>query len=147
MATDIGRIYTDAQVTGFKENWALELITLHERGPMTITELADALERTHSGVSQKVAAMRDAGFVETRPGPDARSKLVTLTEKTRQMMGLLTAEWQATEAAIAELEAEIPYPLSLAVSDLEHALRRESFYDRIRRRLGPDADGTAHAIG
>ncbi len=147
MAADINRVYTDAHVTGFKDNWALELLTLYERGPMTITELAEAVDRTHSALSQKVAAMRDAGFVETSPGPDARSKLVTLTEKTRQIAGLLAAEWQATEAAIAELEAEIPYPLSLAVSDLEHALRRESFYDRIRRRLGPDADGTAHGVG
>jgi DNA-binding MarR family transcriptional regulator len=146
MAADIGRIYTDAHVTGLKENWVLELLTLHERGPMTITELAEALERTHSGVSQKVAAMREAGFVTTAPGPDARSKIVTLTEKTHRIIGLLAAEWRATEAAIAELEAEIPYPVSLAVSDLEHALRRESFYDRIRRRLGPDADGTTHAF-
>jgi DNA-binding MarR family transcriptional regulator len=147
MAADINRVYTDAHITGFKDNWALELLTLHERGPMTIKELAEAVDRTHSALSQKVAAMRDAGFVETSPGPDARSKLVTITDKTRQIAGLLAAEWQATEAAIAELEKEIPYPLSLAVSDLEHALRRESFYDRISRRLGPDPDGTAHGLG
>ncbi len=125
----------------------MELLTLHERGPMTITELAGAVDRTHSAISQKVAAMRAAGFVTTVPGPDARSKLVEITEKTRRIVGLLAAEWQATEAAIAELEAEIPYPLSLAVSDLEHALRRESFHDRIRRRLGEDADGAAHGVG
>jgi len=147
IAADINRVYTDAHVTGFKQSWVMELLTLHEYGPMTLTELADAVDRTHSAISQKVAAMRDAGFVVTTPGPDARSKRVELTEKTRGIMGLLAAEWRATEAAIAELEAEIPYPLTLVVSDLEHALRRESFYDRIRRRLAQDPDGTAHGIG
>ncbi len=146
MAADINRVYTDAHVTGLKESWVMELLTLHEHGPMTLTELAEAVDRTHSAISQKVAAMRAAGFVVTVPGLDARSKLVELTDKTRRIAGLLAAEWRATEAAVAELEAEIPYPLSLVVSDLEHALRRESFYDRIRRRLGQDPDGTAQGV-
>ena len=147
MAADINRIYRDARVTGFKDSWVMELLTLHRHGPMTITELAESVDRTHSAVSQKVAAMREAGFVVTVPGPDARSKLVELTDKTRRIAGLLAAEWQATEAAIAELEAEIPYPMSLVVSDLEHALRRESFYDRIRRRLGEDPGAAAPGTG
>ena len=50
----------------------------------------------------------------------------------------LAAEWRATEAALAELEAEIPYPLSQAVTDIEHALERKSFHDRIAEKLAED---------
>ena len=105
---------------------------------MTITELAASLQRTHSATSQKVAAMRAAGCVRTTTGADARSKKVTLSPKARRIAGQLAAEWRATEAAIAEIEAEIPYPLSQAVTDIGEALRRRSFRDRIAEKLATD---------
>ena len=73
MDADIARIYTEAQITGLKPGYVPELLRLHARGPMTITELAASLQRTHSATSQKVAAMRAAGWVRTTTGADARS--------------------------------------------------------------------------
>ncbi len=116
----------------------MELLRLHAHGPMTITELAESVGRTHSALSQKVAAMRAAGWVHTITGDDARSKKVTLTDNARDIVGRLAAEWQATEAAIADLEAEIPYPLTRVVADIEQALERRSFHDRIIEKLGAD---------
>jgi hypothetical protein len=46
-----------------------------------------------------------------------------------------SAEWRATEAAIVEIESEIPYPLSRVVTDIEAALQRKSFHDRIAEKL------------
>jgi DNA-binding MarR family transcriptional regulator len=138
MNGDIGRIYTEAQVTGLKPSFVMELLRLHARGPMTITELADSVQRTHSAVSQKVAAMRAAGFVRTAAGTDARTRKITLTTKARKIIGKLAAEWRATEAAVAEIEAEIPYPLSRVVADIEQALQRKSFHDRIAETLAAD---------
>jgi DNA-binding MarR family transcriptional regulator len=138
MDADIGRLYAEAQVTGLKPSFVMELIRLHLRGPMTITELAESVQRTHSGTSQKVAAMRAAGLVRTTSGADARTKKVTLTAKARRITGRLAAEWRATEAALADLETEIPYPLSRAVTDIEEALRRKSFHDRIAEKLADD---------
>src|SRR6266571_4000792 len=97
------------------------------------------VQLTHSAVSQKVAAMRAAGLIRTTAGADARSKKVTLTARARRIAGRLAAEWRATEAAVAEIEAEIPYPLSQVVTDIEEALRRKSFHDRIAEKLAEDA--------
>lgn len=138
MDADIARIYAEAQIRGLKPSFVMELLRLHARGPMTITELAGSVQRTHSAVSQKVAAMRAAGWVRTTAGADARSKKVALTAKASRIAGLLAAEWRATEAAIAEIEAEIPYPLSQAVADIERALERRSFHDRIGEKLAGD---------
>lgn len=138
MDADIGRIYAEANIDGLRPSFVMELLRLHARGPMTIRELADSVQRTHSAMSQKVAAMRSAGLVRTVPGPDARSKKVTLTAKARRIVDRLAAEWRATEAAAAEIEAEIPYPLSRVVTDIEQALRRKSFHDRIAERLAED---------
>ena len=140
MDAEIGRVYTEAQVTGLKPNFVPLLLRLHARGPMTITELAESVQRTHSGTSQKVAAMRAAGLVRTSPGADARSKTVALTAKANRVAARLAAEWQATEASIAELEAEIPYPLSRVVTDIRAALQRKSFHDRIADKLAADPE-------
>jgi DNA-binding MarR family transcriptional regulator len=140
MDADIARIYAQAQIHGLKPSFVMELLRLRARGPMTITELARSVQLTHSAVSQKVAAMRAAGWVRTTAGTDARSKKVTLTAKARRITGRLAAEWRATEAAIAEIEAEIPYPLSQVVIDIEQALQRNSFHDRIAEKLAKDAE-------
>ena len=138
MDDDIARVYAEAQLNELKPSWVMELLRLHAQGPMTIAELARSVERTHSAMSQKVAAMRAAGWVRTSAGSDARSKKVTVTAKASRIVGRLAAEWRATEAAIAEIETEIPYPLSQAVTDIEEALRRKSFHDRIAEKLNND---------
>jgi DNA-binding MarR family transcriptional regulator len=140
MDADIARAYAEAEFRGFKPSYAMELLRLNARGPMTISELAQSVHRTHSAISQKVAAMRAAGLVRTSAGPDARSKTVALTAKSRRIVGRLAAEWRATEAALAELEAEIPYPLGQVVTDIEAALHRQSFHDRIAAKLAADPD-------
>jgi len=138
MDAEIARVYADARIEGLKPTWVMELIRLDRRGPMTITELAKSVRLTHSAVSQKVAALRAAGWVRTVAGPDARSKRVELTDQARAVIERLAAEWRATEAAIAEIEAEIPYPLSRVAADIEAALQRKSLHARITERLAED---------
>jgi DNA-binding MarR family transcriptional regulator len=140
MEAEIARIYAEANVTGLKPSMVMELLRLNARGPMTIRELAESVQRTHSATSQKVAAMRAAGLVRTTTGTDARTKKITLTAKARRIIGKLAAEWRATEASVAEIEREIPYPLSRVVTDIEDALRRKSFHDRIAEKLAQDPD-------
>ena len=135
---EIARVYAENGIPDLKPTWAMEIIRLHVRGPMTIAELARSVERTHSAMSQKVAAMRAAGWLETSPGPDARSKKVSLTPKAERIAAKLAAEWRATEASITELEAEIPYPLTRVADDIAAALARKSFHDRIAGKLAQD---------
>jgi DNA-binding MarR family transcriptional regulator len=138
MDGDIARLYAEAGIEGLKASFVMELLRLDARGPMTITELAASVHRTHSAISQKVAAMRAAGLVRTTSGTDGRSKKVLLTAKARRIVERLAAEWRATEAAVTELDEEIPYPLSRVVVGIEEALRRKSFHDRIAERLAAD---------
>jgi DNA-binding MarR family transcriptional regulator len=140
MDAEISRIYAEARIEGLKPNWVMELLRLHARGPMTLTELAESVQLTHSAISQKVAAMRAAGWVKTVAGPDGRSKQVVLTPRTRAVIGQLAAEWRATEAAAAEIDAELSFPLNRFVAEMEAALGRASFHDRILRHLAQDPD-------
>ncbi|MGH3211157.1 MAG: MarR family winged helix-turn-helix transcriptional regulator [Trebonia sp.] len=144
MDDEIARVYADNGIDDLKPTWVLEIVRLHVRGPMTIAELARSVGRTHSALSQKVAAMRAAGWLATSQGRDARSKTVTLTPKAERVADLLAAEWRATEAALTELEAELPYPLTRVVEDIRSALAAKSFHARITERLsaeGPPRGG------
>ena len=135
MDDEIARFYAGTEI---RPSYVMELLRLHFRGPLTIRELADSVHRTHSALSQKVAAMKAAGLVAMTPGPDARSKKIALTPAAEAVAGRLAAEWRATEAALVELEAELPYPLSRVVADIEEALARRSFHNRIEEKLDQD---------
>jgi DNA-binding MarR family transcriptional regulator len=143
MDDEIARIYAENGIKGLKPNWVMEIIRLHARGPMTIAELARSVGRTHSAMSQKVAAMHAAGWVKTTQGPDARSKNVTLTPKAEKVVARLAAEWRATEASVAEIEAEIPYPMTRVAQDIAAVLARKSFHDRIAEKLAEDPSWTS----
>ncbi|HEY1627564.1 MAG TPA: MarR family transcriptional regulator [Streptosporangiaceae bacterium] len=146
MDDEIARVYAEARIAGLKTNWVMELLRLHYSGPMTITELAESVERTHSAMSQKVTAMRAAGWVRTTTGTDARSKKVTLTAKATAIIDRLAAEWRATEAAIREIEAELPFSVADYVTAVEKARRRKSFHDRIAEKLIADPAWTGPAL-
>lgn len=133
---EIARVYAEMPgADGVRPTWVYEILRLDARGPMTIRALADSVGRTHSALSQKVAAMAKAGLVELAEGPDARSRHVVLTERAKGLVARMRAEWQATEETLAEIEAEAAYPLSQAVRDLEAVLARKGFYERLRERL------------
>ncbi|MDQ2846476.1 MAG: MarR family transcriptional regulator [Actinomycetota bacterium] len=138
MDSDIARLYAERNIDGLKPSHTMALIRLDHRGPMTITELADSVQVTHSAMSQKVAALRRAGLVRSVAGSDARTKRILLTAKAKRILGFLEAEWRATENAVAGIEAEIPYPLSQVVSDIAEVLQRKSFHDRIVEGLAAD---------
>lgn len=144
MDDEIARVYADNGIDDLKPSWVLEIVRLHARGPMTIAELARSVGRTHSALSQKVAAMRAAGWLETTAGRDARSKAVTLTPKAERVAVLLAAEWRATEATITDLEAELPYPLTRVAEDIRTALARKSFHARITEKLAASDEWPGH---
>lgn len=135
---EIARLYAEADIQGIRPGQTMVLIRLNSRGPMTITELAESVDVTHSAMSQKVAALRMTGFVRSVPGRDARTRRVALTAKARTVLPFLEAEWRATEGAVLQVEAEIRYPLSRVVTDIEQALRRKSFHDRITDLMAQD---------
>ena len=133
---DIAALYTDAGVPEMRTRFVGPLLDLHRFGPMTIRQLAARRAVTHSAASQTVTAMRRAGLVcDAAAGGDARTRPVTLTARARELAPLLAAEWRATEAAVRELDAELPYAMSQVVTDLRELLARRPFAARLRDHL------------
>jgi DNA-binding MarR family transcriptional regulator len=138
---DIANLYTEAGIEGVRTRFVGPLIALNRFGPMTIRQLADRREVSHSAMSQTAAAMREAGLVEPAEGPgDARTRRIQLTAHSRALVPFLEAEWRATEMTVRQLDAELPYSLSQVADDMQALLARRSFADRLRDNLKPPGE-------
>jgi DNA-binding MarR family transcriptional regulator len=131
--------YAELGIQGVRPRFSMALMFLDLAGPMTIRRLADECGVTHSAMSQSVTQMRAGGLVETAPGADARARMVSLTPLGRRTVPVLRAEWAATEAALEELEAELPYRPSQVARDLAQAVARRPFAERLLAHLDRDA--------
>jgi DNA-binding MarR family transcriptional regulator len=131
MDSDVGLALTDLGLRDYRTRYSAVIRLIDRTGPVTIRDVAEELGVTHSAASQTVAEMQRRGLLALRPGADARQRQVALTEKSRRLLPAIDAEWAATDAASAALDAELPYPLSTLIDDLAAALKQRRFRDRI----------------
>jgi len=132
---DIAQVYTDLGLDGFRPRFTLPVRALAALGPTSIRDLARAMSVTHSAASQTVAQLRASGYVVPTTGEDARERIVHLTDKARTILPTLAAEWAATDAAAAGLEAELPFSLMELLNATLAALDRQP----LRRRIAEAA--------
>ena len=134
MESAITKVYAELGVVAVRPRFSMAIIFL-EGGPLSIRELAREVNVTHSAMSQTVTAMRKDGLIRSAPGTDARNRMIELTPAGWALIEPLRTEWIATEAVLAELDAEVPYALGQLIADLREALDRRSFTERLRARL------------
>ncbi|MGH3320362.1 MAG: MarR family winged helix-turn-helix transcriptional regulator [Streptosporangiaceae bacterium] len=127
----IAEVYAEHGMPEYRPRFSPIVRALVSAGQMSIRGLAATIGVTHSAASQTVAQMRRRGFVTLEPGSDARQRIVRLTAKARSALPVIEAEWRATEAAVAELDAELPMPLAELLTATVQALARRGFRDRV----------------
>lgn len=106
--------------------------------PRTISQIAEAAGISQPATTQTVGLMIRDGIVSSEPGPDARQRMIRLTEAGRDLLPDLQACWRATAAAAGELDAELCCPLSQVLADALAALERKSFGERIAEAAPED---------
>jgi DNA-binding MarR family transcriptional regulator len=131
MEADIAGVLADLGLDDYRPRFSVYLRAIVTVGPVPIRDLARAIRVTHSAASQTVAEMARRGLVELRPGADGRQRIVHLTAGARAILPAVEAEWDATSSAAAELDAELPFPLSDLVPAIAAALGRKPFRNRI----------------
>jgi DNA-binding MarR family transcriptional regulator len=127
----IAERYVAAGMPDYRPRFSPVVRAVAAEGPLSIRDLARATGVTHSAASQTVAQLQRAGYVELRRGTDARTRIVELTGKARVAMPAIEADWQTAEAAVAELETELPASLTAVLLATLDALARRSFADRL----------------
>jgi DNA-binding MarR family transcriptional regulator len=137
---DVAKVYGELGLAEYRPRFSPIVRTLVADGPLSIRDLAAAVGVTHSAASQTVSQLVRSGFASLESGTDARQRIVHLTPKTRDLLPTIEAEWQATTAAMAELDAELSAPLSVILTELTTALQSRPLRNRI-------AAQTPHIIG
>jgi DNA-binding MarR family transcriptional regulator len=128
---DVARVYADLGIDDYRPRFSPVVRTLVAPGPLSIRDIASAIGVTHSAASQTVAQMQKAGLVSLVPGADARQRIVRLTARAHELMPVIEAEWAATGAAAAELEAELPAALTDVLLAAERSVASRSMRQRI----------------
>jgi DNA-binding MarR family transcriptional regulator len=69
------------------------------RGPLTIGELAESLGVERTTLTRNLALIEGEGWVDIRPGADARSRVVTATRKGRAAVKSALPAWRKAQQA------------------------------------------------
>ena len=139
---DVASVYEDLGLVDYRPRFSPVVRALVVLGPSPIRDLARAIGVTHSAASQTVTQMTMSDLVRLEPGADARQRIVHLTDRARSLLPVIDAEWAATSAAAADLDAELPVPLSEMLAAVLRAVERRPMRERIAeaaRALGDPA--------
>ena len=86
--------------------WFPALRLLHDRGPSTVGEIAEAIGQTHSAVSQMADKLvREGWLVSTPDAKDRRVRRVALSEKAHAALRDAKPAWRAIQEVLAERSA------------------------------------------
>jgi DNA-binding MarR family transcriptional regulator len=123
MQADVSRFIEDCGLDIQPAQYPL-LAALDRDGPMTVSDLVEALGVSQPGVTRNVTRLADMGLVETAKGrSDQRHKTVALTKAGRQAVQLSKRDvWPHIEAAVVEVCAGLSGPLLKQLGAIEDAL-------------------------
>jgi DNA-binding MarR family transcriptional regulator len=140
---DVAKVYEEQGLSEYRPRFSPVVRALLAEGPLPVRDLAATVGVMHSAASQTAAQMARAGLVTHTPDPrDARRRLIGLTPKAHALLPQIEAEWDATVAAMAELDAELSVPLADVLTEVAEAVRRRPF----RERIAAAYPGTSPAV-
>ena len=129
---DVANIYEEQGLSEYRPRFSPVVRALLAEGPLPVRDLAAAVGVTHSAASQTAAQMARAGLVTHTSDPrDARRRLIELTSKAHALLPQIQAEWDATVAAMAEMDTELSMPLADLLTEVAQAVHRRPFRERI----------------
>ncbi|MBW1996910.1 MAG: MarR family transcriptional regulator/GNAT family N-acetyltransferase [Deltaproteobacteria bacterium] len=135
--SDISRVYKSLDIP-FETGWFPIFYLLNERGILSVTEIANELEITHSAVSQMVAALEAkklVSFVDDKS--DKRRRLIRFSKQGQALMERLKPIWKTIRQQMDLLLAERDNSayLTIALQEMEESMEKRSVYDRVMTAL------------
>ena len=131
---DVQQIYA-ALGERFRPRFFPIVQSLLQHGACGVNALAQATGVTQPAATQTLAEMAKLGLVTLSPGRDRRERKAELTDDGRRLAERLCPVWDAVEGAAAELDAELPSPLSATLAGALAALDRTPFRERVEKRM------------
>jgi DNA-binding MarR family transcriptional regulator/N-acetylglutamate synthase-like GNAT family acetyltransferase len=115
-------------------NWFAVFKLLKHRGPMSVTEIADAIRLSHPSLITLVNKMAAAGYLtETRSEVDSRRRLLELTEKAKSKYPEFERIWDAGTAGFKRMMNDCD--ILGAIDILETRIAQKGFRERTIEEL------------
>jgi len=132
---DVTQIYKNLDLD-FEARWFSILFALNLRSPLKISILAYTLRLTHTAVIQLADEMINRGLVQSARGEeDERERLLSLTNKGKEIITVLTPVWEEIQLATRELIQSSGCDILSALQKIEADLDEKEMYERVWLRL------------
>jgi DNA-binding MarR family transcriptional regulator len=134
---DVNRIYKNHKIA-FDASWFPVFYILSQKKEVSIKEISDSLNVSHSAISQLINNLQQKGLIKSITSKkDARNKAITFTAKGEKLLQKIQPVWNALEKAMNELAEESTYSKKIlkALTGLESGIKKQSLFERIDAHL------------
>lgn len=138
---EVNKVYAQSGIP-FDASWFPLFYLLSEGKQLTLMDIAQELEVSHSAVSQLIANLKGKGLVAaTRCAEDGRRQLVELTRKGAQLLAQVLPVWTAIGQAMEGLVEEDPQSRKIleAIGAVERSVAEDPLSARILRAMDLNA--------
>src|SRR5690606_443698 len=103
---EINKVYQDKGIA-FDASWFPVFYILSQNPKVSLVEISQCLQTSHSAVSQLINNLKKKGLVElVRAEDDGRKQLVTLNEKGNLLLAEIQPIWQQISVCMEALVQE-----------------------------------------
>ena len=112
----------------FQAAWFPVLYLLSQNESMSVTEIADAINQSHSAVSQISRKLEERGYSSHQTGEeDRRRRLLNITDKGRGLVRQLRPVWGGIVEVLNDYISRTHYDLVNALKSFEEELANNDF--------------------
>ncbi|MEH0156715.1 MarR family transcriptional regulator [Limibacter armeniacum] len=136
--SDVNKVYTQLEIP-FDASWFPVFYLLDKEERISLIEVSDKLEVSHSAISQLVTNLERKKLVKTEKDPeDGRKRLITLTNEGLEVKNKAKAVWDALQGAMGELLMEGTHSQHLlkGFDELENNLDQKDLKERVLEKIG-----------
>jgi DNA-binding MarR family transcriptional regulator len=134
---DVNRIYKNHQIP-FDACWFPIFYILSQKKEISIKEISDELNVSHSAISQLVSSLHQKGLIKSiKSKKDARLKAITFTPKGEKLLAKIEPVWNALMKAMEQLTGENVQSKKIldALTSMEKNIHKESLFERVEKIL------------
>ena len=100
---EVGQIYQELEIE-FEPSWFPVFFLLREKGSLSMTDIAAAMDVSHSAISQMISSLRKKELIQlVEDSQDARRKKVSLTQLGDNLLQKVTPIWHSMQLAMPTL--------------------------------------------
>lgn len=137
MNKDISRIYVELGID-FQARWFPVAYLLRKGSPLSISEIADSLNYSHTAIKNFANEMTLKGLLESsRDSSDKRRRILRLSRKGRHAVDQMIPVWKEVRDVAGNLVESSKPNLLASIEGIEKQLDKKEMYPRIRECLRP----------